>query len=197
MPGLASHLDVARRPRCVVAQAASLCPSLPNPRESWTSGTGSAESGRIYCYCSVELDGAARPAPLGQGLALRRPDDPGRPRAVITNSTRPDNLNAALAARRRAGPVAIFDRKGTHPAYRRRLVGLRSGDVRPRSPPWLVPGPSRPVGRPTPASGPGNSARVVGWRSSKSATRPSLREWSEAATPGRSCAVPVQRLARR
>jgi len=37
------------------------------------------------------------------------------PGAVITTSTRPDNLTAALAARAKVGPVAVFDPQGLAP----------------------------------------------------------------------------------
>ena len=37
------------------------------------------------------------------------------PGAVITTSTRPDNLTAALEARAKVGPVAVFDPQGLAP----------------------------------------------------------------------------------
>jgi type IV secretory pathway TraG/TraD family ATPase VirD4 len=49
------------------------------------------------------------PPRSGKGLHFVIPMILDAPGAVITTSTRPDNLTATLAARHRAGPVAVFD----------------------------------------------------------------------------------------
>jgi len=49
------------------------------------------------------------PPRSGKGLHLVIPSILDAPGAVITTSTRPDNLTATLAARRASGPVVVFD----------------------------------------------------------------------------------------
>jgi hypothetical protein len=53
MPGLASHLDVARRPRCVVAQAASLVPLSAQPLGELDVGhwLGKGRADRLLLQC--------------------------------------------------------------------------------------------------------------------------------------------------
>lgn len=62
------------------------------------------------CYCSVEDSVVILGPPrAGKGLHLVIPTILDAPGAVITTSTRPDNLTVTLRARRRAGRVAVFD----------------------------------------------------------------------------------------
>jgi len=111
LPGLASHRDVAHVAgrKALLRRASSLRPSLPNPREL-DVGHWLGRVGRIDCYCSVEDSMVLLGPPRsGKGLHFVIPMILDAPGAVITTSTRPDNLTATLAARKRAGPVAVFD----------------------------------------------------------------------------------------
>ncbi|MHB1474727.1 MAG: type IV secretory system conjugative DNA transfer family protein [Dermatophilaceae bacterium] len=109
--GLASHRDVdhvAGR-KALLARASSLRPSLHNPRVL-DVGHWLGRVARIDCYCSVEDSMVLLGPPRsGKGLHFVIPMILDAPGAVITTSTRPDNLTATLAARNRAGPVAVFD----------------------------------------------------------------------------------------
>jgi type IV secretion system protein VirD4 len=109
--GLASHHDVdhVAGPKALLRRASSLRPSLNNPREL-DVGHWLGRVGRIDCYCSVEDSMVLLGPPRsGKGLHFVIPMILDAPGAVITTSTRPDNLTATLAARCRAGPVAVFD----------------------------------------------------------------------------------------
>ncbi len=59
--------------------------------------------------CGGGLDRVLIEHPLRQGLHLVIPAILDAPGAVVVTSTRPDNLTATMRARRRVGPVAIFD----------------------------------------------------------------------------------------
>jgi hypothetical protein len=52
------------------------------------------------------------PPRSGKGLHLVVPLIVGAPGAVVTTSTRPDNLAITLRQRAKAGPVAVFDPQG-------------------------------------------------------------------------------------
>jgi type IV secretory pathway TraG/TraD family ATPase VirD4 len=109
--GLASHRDVdhVAGPKALLRRASSLRPSLNNPREL-DVGHWLGRVARIDCYCSVEDSMVLLGPPRsGKGLHFVIPMILDAPGAVITTSTRPDNLTATLAARNRAGPVAVFD----------------------------------------------------------------------------------------
>ena len=74
------------------------------------------ESCGVACFCSVEDSVVVLGPPrAGKGLHLAIPlilDSPG---AVLTTSTRPDNLTATLRRRAARGPVAVFDPQGLAP----------------------------------------------------------------------------------
>jgi type IV secretion system protein VirD4 len=111
LPGLATHHDVVHVAgrKALLCRAANLRPSLPNPAEL-DIGHWLGRVARIDCYCSVEDSMVLLGPPRsGKGLHFVIPMILDAPGAVITTSTRPDNLTATLAARCRAGPVAVFD----------------------------------------------------------------------------------------
>jgi type IV secretory pathway TraG/TraD family ATPase VirD4 len=111
LPGLATQHDVAHVAgrKALLRRAANLRPSLPNPAEL-DIGHWLGRVARIDCYCSVEDSMVLLGPPRsGKGLHFVIPMILDAPGAVITTSTRPDNLTATLAARCRAGPVAVFD----------------------------------------------------------------------------------------
>jgi type IV secretory pathway TraG/TraD family ATPase VirD4 len=111
LQGLASHSDVdhvASR-KALLRRGSSLRPSLNNP-SVLDVGRWLGRAGRIDCYCTVEDSMVLLGPPRsGKGLHFVIPMILDAPGPVITTSTRPDNLTATLAARGRAGPVAVFD----------------------------------------------------------------------------------------
>ena len=70
-------------------------------------------SRRVDCYASVEDSMAILGPPRsGKGYNLVIPFILDAPGAVVTTSTRPDNLAATMTARVRRGPVGVFDPQG-------------------------------------------------------------------------------------
>lgn len=109
--GLASRGDVRRAAgaRALLARSKTLRPALLRPRPS-DLGYRLGTSHRVACWASVEdsmlLLGPPR---SGKGQSVAIPMILDAPGAVVTTSTRPDNLAVTLAARRALGPVAVFD----------------------------------------------------------------------------------------
>jgi type IV secretion system protein VirD4 len=107
--------DVAGR-RALLARASMLRPSISRPRPAEV-GYRLGSSGGVDCWASVEdsmlLLGPPR---SGKGFNVVIPMILDSPGAVVTTSTRPDNLTVTLAARRLVGPVAVFDPEGLAPA---------------------------------------------------------------------------------
>jgi type IV secretion system protein VirD4 len=70
----------------------------------------------VNCYATVEDSMVLLGPPRsGKGVHIVINAILDAPGAVITTSTRPDNLTAALAARAKVGPVAVFDPQGLAP----------------------------------------------------------------------------------
>ena len=94
------------------ARAETLRPSLvqPGPAEvGYRLGT----SRGVACWASVEDSLLALGPPRsGKGQNLVIPMILDAQGAVVTTSTRPDNLTVTLAARSKRGPVAVFDPQG-------------------------------------------------------------------------------------
>ena len=111
-PGLATRRDVivAAGQKALLRKAAALRPSLIRPRASELGyALGSARG--VPCWSSVEDSMVLLGPPRsGKGLHLVIPLILDAPGAVITTSTRPDNLAVTMAARATGGrPVAVFD----------------------------------------------------------------------------------------
>ena len=109
--GIASRRDVARVAgrRRLLKRADGLRPSVPRP-DAADLGYQLGRSRGLDCYCSVEDSLIVLGPPRsGKGLHLVIPTILDAPGAVITTSTRPDNLTATLRARAAIGPVAVFD----------------------------------------------------------------------------------------
>ncbi|SER92770.1 Type IV secretory system Conjugative DNA transfer [Propionibacterium cyclohexanicum] len=111
IPGIAVRSDVAKAAseRALLRRAGHLRPSLDKPtpedvgyRLGVSRGTG--------VWASVEdsilLIGPPRSGKGAHIVINAILDAPG---AVVTTSTRPDNLTATLRARQKIGPVAVFD----------------------------------------------------------------------------------------
>ena len=109
--GLALRSEVRRAAgaRALVARSKTLRPSLQRPRPA-DVGYHLGTSRGVGCWASVEdsmlLLGPPR---SGKGQSVVIPMILDAPGAVVTTSTRPDNLAITLAARASRGPVAVFD----------------------------------------------------------------------------------------
>lgn len=112
--GTAGPLEIARSAgaRRLIKRAAVLRPGLPSPAVGDLGHQLGRASGR-RCYASIEDSVVLLGPPRsGKGLHLIIPAILDSPGAVITTSTRPDNLTATLRARQHKGPVAVFDPQG-------------------------------------------------------------------------------------
>lgn len=95
--------------KALARRAATLRPSLEQPKPEEVGYLLGRSHGK-QVWASVEdsilLIGPPR---SGKGLHIVIPAILDAPGAVVTTSTRPDNLTATMRARERIGPVAVFD----------------------------------------------------------------------------------------
>lgn len=109
--GIATRAEVAKAgsPRALLARAGNLRPSLENPEPSEV-GYRLGVSRGVEVWASVEdsilLIGPPR---SGKGVHIVINSILTAPGAVVTTSTRPDNVTATIRAREKVGPVAVFD----------------------------------------------------------------------------------------
>lgn len=109
--GIATRTEVAHAAseKALLRRAEHLRPSLTKPRAAEVGYRIGASRGTSV-WASVEdsilLLGPPRSG-KGAGLVVNMILD--APGAVVTTSTRPDNLTATLRAREKIGPVAVFD----------------------------------------------------------------------------------------
>ncbi|MGO2655871.1 MAG: TraM recognition domain-containing protein, partial [Pseudoclavibacter sp.] len=130
LAGTATAAEVARvaSPKALVKKAATLRPLLtekPHPEEvGYLLGTG--KGGQVWATVedSILLIGPPR---SGKGLHVVINAILDAPGAVITTSTRPDNLTATLKAREQKGKVAVFDPQQLAPGL---PAGMRWSPVR-------------------------------------------------------------------
>jgi len=111
LAGTASGGEVARAGsrRALLRKATTLRPSLENPEPGDVGYLlGSSRGRQVWATVedSILLIGPPR---SGKGLNIVINSILDAPGAVITTSTRPDNLTVTLRARQRKGPVAVFD----------------------------------------------------------------------------------------
>src|SRR5205807_1727065 len=107
--GLANRAQVRRAAgaAALMRKAAVLRPgsSSRDPRDV---GYHLGSSARVHCWASVEDSLVVLGPPRsGKGLHLVIPAIMDAPGAVVTTSTRPDNVAATIAARQQLGPVAV------------------------------------------------------------------------------------------
>lgn len=110
----ATRMEVVRAAgsRRLLSRSASLRPSVVSPRPGDVGHFLGRSRGRA-CYGSVEDSVVVLGPPRsGKGLHLAIPMVLDAPGAVVTTSTRPDNLTATLHQRMTRGPVAVFDPQG-------------------------------------------------------------------------------------
>ena len=114
--------------KALVKRASTLRPSLDGAATPGDVGylLGSSKGGQVWATVedSILLIGPPR---SGKGLHIVINAILDAPGAVITTSTRPDNLTATLRARARKGPVAVFDPQQLAPGL---PAGLRWSPVR-------------------------------------------------------------------
>jgi type IV secretion system protein VirD4 len=131
---LASRAEVRRATgrRALIARASALRPDLTDASER-DLGYPLGRSRGLRCWASTE-DSAVilGPPRSGKGLHLVIPMILDAPGAVITTSTRPDNLTATLDARRGSGRWRCSTRSGSRRGWRARRGGRRPGVVRTR-----------------------------------------------------------------
>lgn len=115
--GMATRSDIAR-----AAGAGRLKGRIQTLRPSTTAASvhdvahAVGLSTGIKCFITVEDSTVVLGPPRsGKGLHLVIPAILDAPGAVVTTSTRPDNITATLRARQSAGPVAVFDPQGLAP----------------------------------------------------------------------------------
>ncbi len=111
LAGTATGRDVtkAASTRALLARSGALRPSMTRPAPSdvgYLLGTAKGKSVWASVEDSVLVLGPPR---SGKGLHLVINSILDAPGAVITTSTRPDNLTTTMRARERRGPVAVFD----------------------------------------------------------------------------------------
>lgn len=114
LPGTATRGEVleAAGPRTVTRRVRHARPSLPHPRPREV-GYLLGRSHGAQAWASVEDSIlVVGPPRSGKGLHVVIPMLFDAPGAVVTTSTRPDNLAVTYAARRELGPVAVFDPQG-------------------------------------------------------------------------------------
>ncbi|WP_315278941.1 TraM recognition domain-containing protein [Kocuria carniphila] len=111
LAGVATRHEVAQTAstKALLRRAAALRPSLDQPKPTdvgYRIGTSRSQEVWASVEDSILLIGPPR---SGKGLHVVIPAILDAPGAVVTTSTRPDNLTATLRARQRIGPVAVFD----------------------------------------------------------------------------------------
>jgi type IV secretory pathway TraG/TraD family ATPase VirD4 len=109
--GVATRRDVTRvaSESALLKRAHNLRPSLPNPDAHDVGYVLGTARGRGV-WSSVEDSALVLGPPRsGKGLHLVVNAILDAPGAVVTTATRPDNITITLEARRKRGPVAIFD----------------------------------------------------------------------------------------
>jgi len=127
--GLATRAEVRRvaGEKALLARGATLRPNLGNPSPG-DLGYQLGRSRGVACFASIEdsmlLLGPPR---SGKGVNVVIPMILDAHGAVVTTSTRPDNLAVTLRARRATGPVAVFDPQG----LARRATGPDAAEQKP------------------------------------------------------------------
>ncbi len=109
--GLATKAEVrsAAGTTVLLRRARTLRPSLARPRACDVGYRLGASRG-VECWGSVEDSMLVLGPPRsGKGMSLVIPMILDAPGALVTTSTRPDNLAVTLAARAGGGPVMVFD----------------------------------------------------------------------------------------
>jgi type IV secretory pathway TraG/TraD family ATPase VirD4 len=102
-------IDAAAGAKALLRRAPSLRPSIPRPGPGDVGYLLGTSCGREVWASVEDSILVVGPPRSGKGLHLVINAILDAPGAVITTSTRPDNIAATLHARRERGPVAVFD----------------------------------------------------------------------------------------
>lgn len=129
LAGTASRSEVAAATsaRSLVRRAATVRASLSQPQARDVGYRVGRCRGRGVWVCVEDSMLVVGPPRSGKGLHVVIPAVLDAPGAVVTTSTRPDNLTVTLTARAARGPVAVFDPQRLAPGV---ASGLRWSPVR-------------------------------------------------------------------
>ena len=105
----APDIDATASKKALVRRAATLRPSIQHPRASDVGYLIGRSCGREIWASVEDSILVIGPPRSGKGLHLVINAILDAPGAVVTTSTRPDNIAATIDARRERGPVAVFD----------------------------------------------------------------------------------------
>lgn len=111
LEGIATAREVAKvaSAKTLVARAGTYRPSLEDPTATDVGYLLGRSKGREVWATVEDSILLIGPPRSGKGLHIVINAILDAPGAVITTSTRPDNLTATMRARERVGPVAVFD----------------------------------------------------------------------------------------
>lgn len=102
-------MDPVASRKALVRRGRTLRPSLPHPKAEDVGYLLGRSRGRELWASVEDSILVIGPPRSGKGLHLVINAILAAPGAVVTTSTRPDNITATLEARRQHGPVAVFD----------------------------------------------------------------------------------------
>jgi len=102
-------IDVAASKKALVRRGRTLRPSIAHPRSEDVGYLLGRSCGREIWASVEDSILVIGPPRSGKGLHLVINAILDAPGAVVTTSTRPDNIVATIAARHERGPVAVFD----------------------------------------------------------------------------------------
>ena len=105
----ARDIDAAASKKALVRRGATLRPSIQHPRASDVGYLIGRSCGREIWASVEDSILVIGPPRSGKGLHLVINAILDAPGAVVTTSTRPDNIAATIDARKERGPVAVFD----------------------------------------------------------------------------------------
>lgn len=111
LEGIATRrdIDIVASKRALVRRAATLRPSILRPRPEDVGYLLGRSCGREIWASVEDSILVIGPPRSGKGLHLVINVILDAPGAVVTTSTRPDNIVATINARKERGPVAVFD----------------------------------------------------------------------------------------
>ena len=131
-----TDIDAVASRKALVRRGRTLRPSLPHPKAEDVGYLLGRSRGREIWASVEDSILIVGPPRSGKGLHLVINAILDAPGAVVTTSTRPDNITATLQARREYGPVAVFDPNNSPPdsptSTRLGSAGHRSGDANNR-----------------------------------------------------------------
>ena len=127
----ARDIDVTASKKALVRRGQTLRPSLQHPRATEIGYVLGRSCGREIWASVEDSILVIGPPRSGKGLHLVINAILDAPGAVVTTSTRPDNIAASIRARQERGPVAVFDpQRLTEGLHEVNGHGVRSSPIR-------------------------------------------------------------------